>query len=186
MAKVKGTVLCANVAYIQQNFGREAYEKILSGLTDAERAAIGTVILQSAWYEYSLVLKVMEAAKEFHHGTGSRSLAWEMGRFSAEHGLKTVYKIFFKVADPHFIITRASKIFSNYFDSGSMEVVSLEPRGAHIRIRGFNQPCQTFCDRAMGWMERTLELAGAKSVAITHPKCVVQGGAWCDYVGRWL
>lgn len=186
MAKVKGTVLHANVAFIQEKFGREAYDKIVAGLSESDRNALGSVVLQSAWYEYSLVLRIMEAAEKLYVASGPRSLAWEMGRFSAEYGLKTVYKIFFKVADPQFIISRASKIFSNYFDSGTMEVISLEPRSAHIRIRGFNQPCQVFCDRAMGWMERTLELAGAKSVTATHPKCVVRGDAWCDFVGRWL
>lgn len=186
MAKVKGSVVHSNVAYLQQKLGRETYEKILSRLSETDRESLGTVVLQSAWYEYSMVLKLMEAAQEFHRQEGSRTLAWEMGRFSAEYGLKTVYKIFFKVADPQHIISRASKIFGNYFDSGTMEVVSLEPRSAHLRIRGFDQPCQPFCDRAMGWMERTTELAGGKSVAITHPICASRGGTFCDYVGRWL
>lgn len=186
MAKVKGSVVHSNVAFFQEKLGKETYAKILAKLGPADREAIETVVLQSAWYEYSLVLRIMEAAEEFYKGTGPKSMAWEMGRFSAEYGLKTVYKIFFKVADPHFIISRASKIFGNYFDAGSMEVVSLEKHAAHIRVRGFDQPCQAFCDRAQGWMERTLELAGAKSVVITHPKCAAQGGAWCDYMGRWL
>jgi hypothetical protein len=186
MAKVKGSVVHSNAAFLQEKLGKEVYGQILAKLDPADRAALGTVILQSAWYEYSLVLRLMEVAGEFYKGPASKSLAWEMGRFSAEYGLKTVYKIFFKVADPGFIISRASKIFGNYFDSGTMEVVSLEPRSAHLRIRGFDQPCQAFCDRAMGWMERTTELAGGKSVTITHPVCATRGGNCCDYVGRWL
>lgn len=186
MAKIKGSVVHSNAAFLQEKLGKEIYGQVLAKLTPADREALGTVILQSAWYEYSILLRLMEAAQEFYKPTTPKSMAWEMGRFSSEYGLKTVYKIFFKVADPQFVISRASKIFSNYFDTGVMEIVSMEARAAHLRIRGFDQPCEQFCDRAQGWMERTVEMAGGKSVTITHPICAARGGAYCDFLGRWL
>lgn len=185
MARVKGTALRSSVALLQENLGPDGTAQVISTLSENDREQVEGPILQSSWYEFSLLLRLMEAARPRFPAHPKRSLAWELGRFSADYGLKTIYRIFFKVADPHFIIRKASQVFCNYYDSGKMEVVSLDPKSAHLRVLGFDQPCTEFCDRVQGWMERTLELTGAQNIVMSHPKCMVKGDASCDFVGRW-
>jgi hypothetical protein len=185
MAKVKGTAVRASVIYLNDTLGGEGYAKILERLGPEDRETFSNPILQSSWYELSQLIRLMtEAQKDLQLPPG-RSVGWEMGRFSADHGLNTIYKVFFKVADPAFIIRKASQVMGSYYDSGRMEAVTQEPHSAHLRLTGFNEPHRLFCDRIMGWMERTMELTGAKSVRMEHPKCMARGDSCCDYLGRW-
>lgn len=185
MARVKGTAVKASIAFLKDRTDAETFEALLGHLAPENRNILAQPILQSSWYELSLLLDVMAAAEGRIALTPGRSLAWEMGRFSAEFGLKTIYKVFFKVADPGFIIRKSSQVFSTYYDSGRMEVIASEERAATMRITGFDQPHVWFCDRILGWMERTLELSGAKNPRLSHPKCMARGDASCDYSGRW-
>ncbi len=185
MAKVKGTAVSASVTYLKQRLGEERFAQIVSQMPAAEAGVIRGTVLPSQWYEFSLLLELMKRAEPHLQSASGRSLAWEMGRYSAEAGLKTVYKIFFKVADPGYIIKKASHVFSNYYDSGAMEVVDSGPKHAVLRLTGFNQPCPPFCDRLLGWMERTVELTGAKGVVMSHPECLSRGDDCCKYRGEW-
>lgn len=184
MAKVKGTAVSASVVYLKGRLGQEAFDQTLDGLSPEARATLSGTVLSSGWYEFSHLLEMMVAA-ERRLPRGAKPLAWEMGRYSAESGLKTVYKIFFKVADVSFILKKASQVFSNYYDSGHMETVKNEGKSATLVLTGFDQPSIHFCDRLMGWMERTVELTGAREVKMTHPKCRVRGDDRCEYRGDW-
>ncbi len=128
----------------------------------------------------------MAAAEDTISLQPGRTLAWEMGRFSADHGLKTIYRVFFKVADPGFIIRKIIPGFLHLLRFGIHGGgISTEDRTAILRLTDFDQPHVWFCDRLMGWMERTLELSGAKNPRVSHPKCLARGDASCDYCGRW-
>ncbi len=185
MAKVKGSALRSSVAFLQDRLGAEGFRRVLEKMDPGDRSILENPILQSNWYEFSLMLRLMEAATPLLPHPGARSLPWELGRFSAEHGLTTLYRVFFKVADPGFIIRKASQVFSNYYDTGTMEMVSLENKVAVLRLTGFDQPGTVFCERLQGWMERTLEMSGAKTIVMSHPKCLARGDAFCEFQGRW-
>lgn len=184
MAKVKGTAVSASATYLKERLGEEVYLQVVNDLSPEGQKLFGGVVLTSGWYEFSLLLELMKKV-EAKLPRGARPLAWEMGRYSAESGIKTVYKIFFRVADVGFILKRASNIFSNYYDSGVMTVENQERNGASVVVRGFDQPCPYFCDRVLGWVERLLELTGVKNVRVDHPKCRVRGDDRCEFRGRW-
>jgi len=184
MARVKGTAVISSLAYLKERLGAEKYTQIFSGLSVEAQAALGSTILPSNWYEFSHLLELMKRA-EVHLPRGAKSMAWEMGRYSAESGLSTVYKIFFRVADVSFILKKTAQVFSNYYDSGTMETVSITDKSALVSLRGFDQPSVHFCDRLLGWMERTVEMTGAKNVRMTHPRCIARGNDHCEYRGDW-
>lgn len=184
MARVKGTAVGASLAYLKGRLGEEKFAQVLSGLSPEARAALTGTVLPSGWYEFSHLLELMKKA-EVLLPRGAHSLAWEMGRYSAESGLKTVYKIFFRVADVNFILKKVSQVFSNYYDRGTMETVRTTDKTALLVLRGFDQPCPHFCDRLLGWMQRTVEMTGAKDVRMTHPRCMARGDDRCEYRGEW-
>jgi len=184
MARVKGTAVIASVAYLRERLGEEEYLRVLSGLPPETRDALSGTLLPSGWYEFSHVLELMKGA-EANLPRGARSLAWEMGRYSAESGLSTVYKIFFRVADVSFILKKTAQVFSTYYDRGRMETASITGKSCAVLLREFDQPSAYFCDRLLGWMERTVEMTGAKNVRMTHPHCMARGDDHCEYRGDW-
>lgn len=184
MARVKGTAVLASVAYLRERLGEAKYAELLALLSPEARATLQGTVLPSGWYELSHLVELMKRT-EVQLPRGARSLAWEMGRYSAESGLKTVYKIFFRVADVSFILKKVTQVFSNYYDRGTLEAKSFDAHSASIILRNFDQPSAYFCDRLLGWMERTVEMTGAKRVRMTHPRCMARGDDVCEYRGEW-
>ena len=185
MAKVKGTAVGASVAYLKSKLGDAGFAGLVASLPEDAREVFSRPILHGGWYDFSALLALMRAAVGKVDLPPGRTLAWEMGRFSAEYSLNSVYRMFFKVADVGFICKRAASLYPSLYDSGEMRLVSSEAKGAIIQVAGFAQPCQGFCDRARGWMERTLELTGAKGIRMNHPSCAARGAAYCEYRGAW-
>lgn len=185
MAKIKGSAVRASLAYLESRLGKEGLKQILATLPEQDRRILDTAILQSNWYELSVLLRLMDASELSVQSAGLHGLAWDMGRFSAEFGLKGIYRVFIRIADPHFIIRKSSEVFSTYYDSGAMSAEKVDSHHAILRLRNFNQPHRAFCDRLCGFMQRSLEMSGCETVQMTHPKCMARGDGYCEYEAKW-
>ena len=183
MAQVKGTAVVASVRYVSERFGASALAAVLKGLPDEDRRILEGGVLASSWYPVPLFLRFMQEAEK-QLGAKEPDLVRRMGRASADYGVKTVYKIFFKVGSPAFIIGRAARVFGSYYDTGKLTVVDTSSGGAVLDLEGFEGAPQ-FCERIRGWMERTVELAGAKNLRAEHTLCVHRGDALCRFEGTW-
>ena len=140
-------------------------------------------LLDSVWYPMSLLLNLMRAADSVH-GAAQPELPRQMGRASAEAGVRGVYRIFFKVGSPQFIISRAARVFASYYDTGRISVVESRPGRAVLDLVEF-EGSPEFCLRILGWMEKTMELAGAKHLVPDHSRCRHRGDAACRFEGTW-
>ena len=185
MAHVKGSALKSSLVFIQEKLGQEGLHHIVQELSASDAEILTSPILQSSWYEFTILLSLMTVAEKKLPREGGNSPTWNLGRFSAEYGLKTLYRIFFKVADPHFIIGKATQVYATFYDSGEMRLISSDHGSATVRLAGFNQPHTLFCERLMGWMQRTVELSGGSSVQLEHPRCLARGDRFCEYVAIW-
>lgn len=185
MAKIKGSAVRSSLAYLEDRLGKDGLKKVLAVLPEQDRKILESAILQSNWYELSVLLRLMDAAEMSVSSAGLHGLAWDMGRFSADFGLKGIYRVFMRVADPHFIIRKSSEVFSTYYDSGVMAAEKVDSRHAVLRLTAFNQPHKAFCDRLCGFMQRSLEISGCEAVLMTHPKCMARGDAFCQFEAQW-
>lgn len=156
---------------------------MLERLEAADRELVTSGLLDSVWYPMPLLLNLMRAAEEARGGA-EPELPRQMGRASAEAGVKGVYKVFFKVGSPQFIISRASRVFSSYYDTGQIRVVESGPGRAVLDLVDF-EGSPEFCQRIVGWMERTVEMAGAKNLVPLHSQCRHRGDAVCRFEGTW-
>lgn len=182
--QVKGTAVLASIRFIKETFGEEGLATVKARLSPEDQERIDGVILASAWYPVSFLLAVMQAAKaEF--STKMPDLVTQMGRASADYAHTTVYKLVFKVGSTQWIISKASAIFSNYYDNGKMVVLESGSGFANVEVRDFGEPAPEFCERIGGWIERTFELSGAKNVQLRHVKCVCTGAKACRFEGTW-
>lgn len=186
MARAKGTVIASTLAFLNEKLGKEGTARLIEGLGPEHSALLTGPVLQGNWYPIDLLIKLIISAEgKVAPPEKKRTLAWELGRFSADTGLKGIYKVFFKMADISFIIKRAPHLWTSYYDSGTMQVLVAESNKSIIRIAGFDQPSTILCDRVLGWMERTVEMSGGKSVVMSHPACAARGDAFCEYRGEW-
>jgi len=185
MARVKGSAVKASIEYLRNELSEGDFQRLQGELRPEDAKILFDPIIQSSWYELSLIFRLMEAAERYVQLPPGRTLGWEMGRASVEYGMKTIYKVFFKVMDIHLIVKKAPQVLSTYYDSGSLEVIRAEDNRAVIHMTGFDQPDSRLCDRILGGMQRMAELAGGTDVVMTHPRCMAKGDPLCEYHGHW-
>jgi uncharacterized protein (TIGR02265 family) len=183
MSRVKGTAVQSSLRYVRERFGEEALRAVLAALP-AEEAAPLAGALASSWYPMESFLRFMREAKR-QLSPREPEVVRNMGRASCEYGVTGVYKIFFKVGSPEFIIGRAARVFSSYYDTGQLTVPESRDGRAVAEIEGLEGGAPEFCERILGWMERTLELAGAKRLRSAHSRCVHRGDPVCRFEGDW-
>lgn len=183
MAQVKGTAVVASLRYVGERFGKDALQRVLDALSPDERQLLAGGVLASSWYPMPLFLRFMQEA-ERQLAAQESAVIRRMGRASADYGIKGVYRIFFKLGSPEFIIGRAARVFGSYYDTGQIAVVESRAGRAVLDLTGFSGAPQ-FCERILGWMEQTVELAGARDLRSDHPLCVHRGDDRCRFVGDW-
>jgi hypothetical protein len=77
------------------------------------------------------------------------------------------------------------QVWSNYYSEGKMVLVDGGPHSAHLRLEGIRTADEAMCYRVTGWLERALELAGAKDIHMMHEACVLKGGEACEWKAVW-
>jgi len=181
MAQVKGTAVLSSVRYVRERFGEEALARVLAALPELR---LRDGVLASAWYPMASFLAFMVEA-ERQLGVQEPAVVRNMGRASCDYGVTGVYKVFFKVGSPEFIMGRAARVFSSYYDTGELRMMESRRGRAVAEIRGLDGSAPQFCERIFGWMQRTLELAGARNLRSAHSACVHRGDAACRFEGTW-
>jgi uncharacterized protein (TIGR02265 family) len=184
MAQVKGTAVEASLRYVRERFGQAAVARILEALPEADRATLEHGVLASRWYPMDLFLHFMQEVQR-QLAAQEPDVLGRMGRASCDYGMTTVYKIFFKVGSPEFVISRAASVFSRYYDTGKIRIVESGPRRAVVELGGLEGGAPQFCERIFGWMQRILELAGARKLRPSHTACVHRGDATCRFEASW-
>jgi hypothetical protein len=185
MAKVKGSAIKATLGYLEKHAGRSGVRDILARMEPKEREVLQGAILVSNWYDFRLLARLMETAEGAVPVPPGSTTAIEMGRFSADYGLKTLYRVFIKLADPAFVIGKTAQIYATYYDSGNVTLLDLGPREVSCRLVGFEEPNRSFCERILGFMERSIELSGAENVVSTHARCSAHGDESCEFKFTW-
>ena len=183
--EVKGTAIASLPEFIRKKFGKDAFAQWLNSISDAARKVYSGPVLIGSWYPVKEIM--VEPTKKmcdlFYRG--DMRGAWESGRFSAEMGLKGVYKLFVKLGSPEFLVRKASMVFTSYYQPSEMKVVSQEGNKATVHIVKFPEPSSVVEYRIAGWMERALEISGCKTVKIQIGQSLAQGGSLTEIVATW-
>jgi hypothetical protein len=183
--QVKGTAVQTIPPFIKTKFGELGFQKWLQTLTPRARTMFSSDILAPTWYPLrkALVDPTVKLCDVFYQGGPDGAL--EQGRFSAEHGLKGVYKPFVKMASPDSFVSKASTIMPTYYQPCAMEVVDKGLKTATLRITRFEAPHAVVEQRIKGWIERALELSGAKMARTQIKASMTQGSPYTDFAISW-
>jgi len=183
--EVKGTAVAAIPKFIEDKFGKEGLNKWLDSLSPTAKNLYCQTVLSSKWYPMNeiLVEPTNQLCKLFY--AGSSKGAWEAGRYSANHALNGVLKIFVKMGTPNFIISRATSILPTFYNPSELKVVETSHKGCVIRITKFPELSSVVENRIAGWIERALEIQGCKSVVVKISKSVTKKDDNCEYSISW-
>ena len=116
---------------------------------------------------------------------GSKRGAWGCGRYSAEYGLKGLYKVLVKLSSPQILIKKAGPIINSYYKPSSIEVADYGNNFVILHITEFPEMDKMIEYRMAGWMERALEICGCKHISIKINKSLTENDPYTEYLITW-
>lgn len=156
--EIKGSAVKATPDFIKANFYNR-YHDWTKSLPESSRQIIEQPIYATTWYPLmeSVIIPTQKAADLFYGGDHAKA-AREIGRYSSDIALKGIYKIFVRISSPHFVLSRASNIFSTYYQPSDIKVVETAEKKTVLQLSKFHPNEILIMDRIAGWIEHTLEI----------------------------
>jgi hypothetical protein len=183
--QVKGTALRTTRDFVKAKFP-DSYSKWLDSLSPESKKLYTSTLDATAWYPlkegYSIpVSKIIELCFKGDYKTGGDQL----GSWSAEIGLKGFYKVFLLIASPQFLLQRASKIFTTYYEPSEIEASIVGSNDAILRIIRFDEIDAVIEYRIAGWIRKALELANCGEPRYEIKKAISKGDKVTEIHFHW-
>ena len=183
--KVKGVAIKTTRDFVKTNFPGN-YKGWIDSLKPEARKVYSETINATEWYlikEYYLDV-INAIAKMFFNGN-IRKCGDALGYYSAEIALKGFYKVFLLVASPTYLIQRATKIVTTYYQPSAVEIVILDSKSAGLKITRFDVIDEALEFRFGGWCKRALELSNCKGVNYTINSSIAKGDEYTEIIFTW-
>jgi hypothetical protein len=181
---VKGTLLLARMKYVQK-VAPEKVAIVLASLPAADEHLLRSLLLPSSWYPLDL-LRRFESSIVSVLQQGSRSeVLLDIGRATAALNLTGTQRGYVRDGDPHFLLERSSGIYACHFNVGSRTYEKIGERAGVVRtVKPFTD-AKDACLITVGWLERAIEIAGARNARVVETQCAAKGAPHCEIVCEW-
>ena len=183
--EVKGTAVKSIKEYVEKKFNPQFNDWIQS-MPESSQKIMTDAIFANNWYSMKdgAVEPTLAIAKMFYKDNKEKA-ALEAGRFSAEQGLRGVYKIFVRVASPNYLMQRAGRVFTSYYSPSEISVTDSHDKGLTLHITKFPNPEAVIEYRIAGWCERPLEFTNCKDVKANITRSLAKGDDLTEIVITW-
>jgi predicted hydrocarbon binding protein len=179
---VKGAMVRAHLQFVRDRLGEPAVEQTLATLPPSAAAEIHSV-LSSTWCAFETLI-LLDRAIARVAGQDERKLMRELGRYSAEINLKTVYRAF-RRDEIHDFFRRSATLHKQFQDFGICEYEQLGPSQARIRIREAACFSPAYCASEVGYLEQVIAIHGGTDARISESTCQCAYDAVCMFELHW-
>jgi len=183
MQEVKGTVLKARMAFVEQHAGAEGLSRVLSSLSEEDRKTLQTV-LGVGWFPFELGKRLDDAIVKVLGG-GRLEFFERLGEGSAETNLTGPHKAYLTPGQPHKFLAATPKIYDWYYRTGRRDYEKTGDTSAVLTTHDAETFSVPDCHTVIGWYRKALEMCGCSNVKVTEEECRAQGGAVCRYRLMW-
>ena len=183
--QVKGTALIFLPTFMKDKFGAAKYEEWKAALPPKSQAIYNKQILASAWYPLEDAFNVpLSKICEMFYNNDPKAV-WNIGRYSADFGLKGVYKILIRLGSPEALAKRAGSVMEKYYQPSKIECLKAEKHHAIVRVTKFPSWNNHIEYRIGGYMERAIELSGGKTPKVQVTASMNRGQSYTEYDIKW-
>lgn len=183
--EVKGTALLAIRDFVKINH-KEKYDTWLESLSEDSRQIFEKTIDSTQWYPINFAaIEPTKKISDLIFSGDAKKGAWESGKYSAEKGLSGIYRIFVKATSPNFIISRAKDVFAKYYRPCELNVIKSDSNGVILHMTGTKQMDSVIEYRIAGWIEKALEINGAKEAEVNITKSLSAGAEHTEFTISW-
>lgn len=151
--------------YIENKYGAEIWGRIMQSLSNEARSVWGGVILASMEYPFAAFKEMMSSLTLELKMAKDQELAG-IYEYIADQSLNAMYKIFFRLANPSYVIQNYPKLWSKFFNAGTVEVTVSEKGHAVLKFllpEIFNDWLPPAC---LGYSKKAVEMAGGRNLVM--------------------
>jgi len=180
--RVKGAIGRAHLQFVRDRLGEPALALALKGLPPAAASEVQG-LLASTWCTFeSLVLLDRSIARVAERE--ERELMRELGRYSAQINLSTIYRAFHR-DDIHEFFRNSATLHRQFQDFGDCEYQHIAATHARITIRNAVCYSPAYCSSEAGYLEQVIAAHGGTSASVTESTCQCAGDDRCTFELRW-
>jgi hypothetical protein len=184
--QVSGKALVPMPKFVTKKFGKEGLDLWLEAISVEAHRVFIFPIKQAEWYPLQdTMTKPTANIAQLFYNWDLKAAAWELGRFSANSGLKNVYKLFVKLGPTEFFFNKAREFLTSYYRPSAIEIVEVNSKNGIFRITVFPEMDKAVEYRIAGWVQRALEINGCKNVTIEIPKSLTNFKPFSEFRVSW-
>jgi hypothetical protein len=160
----KGVNFLYSKRFIVSEYGAEKWDRVFNALPKDSQEVWGSGILASNSYPFAAFKEMMNVlTKEL--GAPRRDQLARIYEYIADQSLNKIYKIFFKLANPSYVIKNYPKLWANFFNTGTVEV---QAEKGHAVLK-FILP-EIFLDwlppACLGYSKKAVEMSGGTGLSM--------------------
>jgi hypothetical protein len=182
MARTIGSNLVNTRRFVIERFGLSGWAKMLAQVSPQDREALAHVT-DDGWFDEGLFLRQLGGVAR-GLGGGELKLLDELGRHNAERDISGPQRLFFRLANPAWVLEKSAEYWRKFHDTGIWEI-QRQSHGAIGTLSNFEVVDEAFCATVNAYIGRLFELVGAKGAVSEHPQCRARKGEHCVFVVRW-
>jgi hypothetical protein len=152
--------------YIENKYSPETWGRVMHCLSDEAKTVWTGVLLAGSEYPFA-AFKEMTSCLNKELKTAKDPELAAIYEYIADQSLSKTYKIFFKFANPSFVIRNYPKLWGMFFNAGTVEVPVAESGHAVVK---FILP-EIFSDwlppACLGYSKKAVEMAGGKGLVMS-------------------
>ena len=148
------------------------FEAILAALSPETRALVERPPLAVAWVPIRHIRELLNVTHQVWCPNDVGAIT-ELGRQVLLSDLNALYRVFIRIASPHYILERAAKLWSTYTrNTGSLRVVEAGDKFAEVAYADIPDPSSAYWAFQQGTVIAALTATGAKDIKVI----MVNGG----------
>jgi len=183
--QVKGTGIKTTKEFVKFHFADE-YTNWINSLPIKSKKLYLVNTQFASWFPIQEAYidpldKIIELFYNGNHKEGANAI----GRFSADYALKGIYKVFLLIASPQFLMKRASKIITTYYEPCEILISENGNKSIVLSIFKFDQINEALEYRIGAWCQRALELAHCKNVNYKIQKSLTKKDSVTEINFNW-
>ena len=179
---VKGSMVRAHLKFVRDRYGDAAVASTVAALPPEVTAEVDGV-LASSWCTFESLIKLDRAIARVC-GREEHALMRELGHYSAQINLSTVYRAF-RRDDIHDFFRRGAALHRQFQDFGTTEYEQVSPTRGRIRVRDATCYSPAYCASETGYLEEVIAIHGGKDVTIMESSCQCANDEICTFELHW-
>ena len=162
MGRAKGSNMHHMRTWVAENHGADAWPALLESMDTVDRLEL-LGLVPVGWYELALQHRLLRAIDDYF-GRGDGALIDVIGAYEADQDLKTIHRLFLRLANPAYVLEKSGDYWSRFYDTGEWSVVRLSPNSARGRLSGVEPFTEDFCRYLTAYIGQMWVLVGAKQL----------------------